>query len=72
MGRKSADRSGCFWGSLPLLGLGVLLAVIVLNGAGVGPEDASARRGSHRRARGLAHGDEIVVSVRTAVPSPLR
>jgi zinc transporter, ZIP family len=58
-------------GLLPLLGLGVLLAFVVLNGAGVGREDAPPVEDLSVQRVALPTGSEFVLSVRNGGPQPV-
>jgi len=58
-------------GLLPLLGLGVLLAFIVLNGAGVGREDAPPVEDLNVERVALPTRYEFVLSVRNGGPEPV-
>jgi ZIP family zinc transporter len=67
-------RRGPGWvllGLLPLLGLGVLLAFIVLNGAGVGREDAPPVEDISVGRVALPTEAEFVLSVRNGGPEPV-
>ena len=78
MGREAGtgrEAGGAVWvllGLLPLMGLGVLLALIVLNGAGVGREDAPPVEDLSVQRVALPTEDEFVLSVRNGGPSPSR
>src|SRR3712207_3354983 len=56
---------------VPLLGLGVLLALIVLNGAGVGREDAPPVEDLSVQRVALPTRHEFVLSVRNGGPEPV-
>jgi ZIP family zinc transporter len=58
-------------GLVPLLGLGVLLALIVLNGAGVGREDVPPIEDLSVQRVALPTEYEIVLSVRNGGPEPV-
>jgi hypothetical protein len=58
-------------GLLPLLGLGVLLAFIVLHGAGVGREDAPPVEDLTVQRVALPTRYEFVLSVRNGGPEPV-
>ena len=73
MGKKNNGR-GPVWvllGLLPLLGLGVLLALITLNGAGIGREDVPPVEDLTVSRVALPTENEIVVHVRNGGPDPV-
>jgi zinc transporter, ZIP family len=73
-GTTSSSR-GPGWvllGLVPLLGLGVLLALIVLNGAGVGRGDAPPVEDLSVQHVALPTEHEFVLSVRNGGPEPVR
>src|SRR5918998_58976 len=68
------NERGAGWvllGLVPLLGLGVLLAFIVLNGAGVGREDAPPVEDLSVRRVALPTEHEFVLEVRNGGPEPV-
>src|SRR5918992_5009689 len=68
------EERGPVWvllGLLPLLGLGVLLALIVLNGAGVERDDLPPAEDLSVQRVSLPTGYEFVLSVRNGSPEPV-
>ena len=68
------NERGAGWvllGLVPLLGLGVLLAFIVLNGAGVGREDAPPVEDLSVQRVSLPTENEFVLAVRNGGPEPV-
>jgi zinc transporter, ZIP family len=73
MGKKDRGR-GPIWvllGLLPLLGLGVLLALITLNGAGIGREDVPPVEDLTATRVVLPTENELVVHVTNGGPDPV-
>src|SRR5918993_1855353 len=69
------NERGAGWvllGLVPLLGLGVLLAFIVLNGAGVGRQDAPPVEDLSVQRVALPTESEFVLSVRNGGPQPVK
>src|ERR671910_2043553 len=69
------NERGPVWvllGLLPLLGLGVLLAFIVLNGAGVGRQDAPPVEDLSVQRVALPTENEFVLTVRNGGPQPVK
>src|ERR687895_1185897 len=71
MEREGRGPGWVLLGLLPLLGLGVLLAFIVLNGAGVGREDAPPVEDLSVQRVALPTRYEFVLSVRNGGPEPV-
>jgi ZIP family zinc transporter len=71
MEREGRGPGWVLLGLLPLLGLGVLLAFIVLNGAGVGREDAPPVEDLTVQRVALPTRYEFVLSVRNGGPEPV-
>jgi zinc transporter ZupT len=71
MEREGRGPGWVLLGLLPLLGLGVLLAFIVLNGAGVGREDAPPVEDLTVQRVSLPTRYEFVLSVRNGGPEPV-
>lgn len=74
LGQKMVGRRGPAWvllGLLPLLGLGVLLAVIVVNGAGIGREDVPPVEDLTATQVALPTPNEVVVHVTNGGPDPV-
>jgi zinc transporter, ZIP family len=71
MGREGRGPGWILLGLLPLLGLGVLLAFIVLNGAGVGRQDAPPVEDLSVQRVALPTEYEFVLSVRNGGPEPV-
>jgi zinc transporter, ZIP family len=71
MGREGRGPGWVLLGLLPLLGLGVLLAFIVLNGAGVGRQDAPPVEDLSVQRVALPTEYEFVLSVRNGGPQPV-
>jgi zinc transporter ZupT len=70
-----SNERGAGWvvlGLVPLLGLGVLLAFVVLNGAGVGREDAPPVEDLSVQRVALPTENEFVLDVRNGGPEPVR
>ena len=71
---ETGERRGAGWvllGLLPLLGLGVLLALITLNGAGIGREDVPPVEDLSATRVVLPTENEIVVHVTNGGPDPV-
>ena len=71
MEREGRGPGWVLLGLLPLLGLGVLLALIVLNGAGVGRKDAPPIEDLSVQRVALPTHYEFVLSVRNGGPEPV-
>ena len=71
MEREGRGPGWVLLGLLPLLGLGVLLAFIVLNGAGVGRGDAPPVEDLSVQRVALPTEYELVLSVRNSGPEPV-
>ena len=71
MGREERGPGWIFLGLLPLLGLGVLLALIVLNGAGVERDDLPPAEDLSVQRVSLPTEYEFVLSVRNGGPEPV-
>src|SRR5215218_10278512 len=71
MEREGRGPGWVLLGLLPLLGLGVLLAFIVLNGAGVGRQDAPPVEDLSVQRVALPTPYELVLSVRNGGPQPV-
>ena len=71
MEREGRGPGWVLLGLLPLLGLGVLLAFIVLNGAGVGRQDAPPVEDLSVQRVALPTPYEFVLSVRNGGPQPV-
>ena len=71
MGREGRGPGWVLLGLLPLLGLGVLLAFIVLSGAGVGRQDAPPVEDLSVGRVTLPTEGEFVLSVRNGGPEPV-
>ncbi|MDP9478421.1 MAG: metal transporter [Actinomycetota bacterium] len=71
MGREGRGPGWVLLGLLPLLGLGVLLAFIVLNGAGVSREDAPPVEDLTVGRVALPTENEFVLSVTNGGPDPV-
>jgi ZIP family zinc transporter len=71
MGKNERGPGWVLLGLLPLLGLGVLLAFIVLNGAGVGREGVPPVEDLSVQRVALPTGGEFVLSVRNGGPEPV-
>jgi ZIP family zinc transporter len=71
MGKNERGPGWVLLGLLPLLGLGVLLAFIVLSGAGVGREDAPPVEDLSVQRVTLPTENEFVLSVRNGGPEPV-
>ena len=72
MGREGRGPGWILLGLLPLLGLGVLLAVIVLNGAGVGRQDAPPVEDLSVQRVALPTESEFVLTVRNGGTQPVK
>jgi zinc transporter, ZIP family len=72
MGREGRGPVWILLGLLPLLGLGVLLAFIVLNGAGVGRQDAPPVEDLSVQRVALPTENEFVLTVRNGGPQPVK
>ena len=72
MGREERGPGWIFLGLLPLLGLGVLLALIVLNGAGVGRQDAPPVEDLSVQRVALPTESEFVLTVRNGGTQPVK
>jgi ZIP family zinc transporter len=72
MGREERGPVWILLGLLPLLGLGVLLAVIVLNGAGVGRQDAPPVEDLSVQRVALPTESEFVLTVRNGGTQPVK
>ncbi|MGH3106845.1 MAG: ZIP family metal transporter [Rubrobacteraceae bacterium] len=72
MGREGRGPVWILLGLLPLLGLGVLLAVIVLNGAGVGRQDAPPVEDLSVQRVALPTESEFVLTVRNGGTQPVK
>src|SRR5687768_1001713 len=72
MGRNERGAGWVLLGLVPLLGLGVLLAFIVLNGAGVGREDAPPVEDLSVQRVALPTENEFVLTVRNGGPQPVK
>jgi zinc transporter, ZIP family len=71
MGRNERGAGWVLLGLVPLLGLGVLLAFVVLNGAGVGREDAPPVEDLSIQRVALPTENEFVLEVRNGGPEPV-
>lgn len=71
MGKSERGAGWVLLGLVPLLGLGVLLAFIVLNGAGVGREDAPPVEDLSVQRVALPTENEFVLEVRNGGPEPV-
>ena len=71
MGREERGPGWIFLGLLPLLGLGVLLALIVLNGAGVERDDLPPAEELSVQRVSLPTEYEFVLDVRNGGPDPI-
>ena len=71
MGRENRGPAWVLLGLLPLLGLGVLLALIVSNGVGVGRSDAPPVEDLTVGRVTLPTKNELVVHVQNGGPSPV-
>src|SRR5687768_5649892 len=71
MGRNERGAGWVLLGLVPLLGLGVLLAIVVLNGAGVGREDAPPVEDLSIQRVALPTENEFVLEVRNGGPEPV-
>ena len=71
MEREGRGPGWVLLGLLPLLGLGVLLAFIVLNGAGVSRQDAPPVEDLSVQRVALPTEYEFVLSVRNGGPEPV-
>src|SRR5918994_2728858 len=71
MAREGRGRGWILWGPLPLLGLGVLLALIVLNGAGVERADLPPAEDLSVQRVALPTEYEFVLNVRNGGPEPV-
>src|SRR3712207_277677 len=71
MGKNERGAGWIFLGLVPLLGLGVLLAFVVINGAGVGREDAPPVEDLSVQRVALPTENEIVLDVRNGGPEPV-
>jgi zinc transporter, ZIP family len=72
MGREGRGPVWILLGLLPLLGLGVLLAYIVLNGAGVGRQDAPPVEDLSVQRVALPTESEFVLTVRNGGTQPVK
>jgi zinc transporter, ZIP family len=72
MGREGRGPVWILLGLLPLLGLGVLLAFIVLNGAGVGRQDAPPVEDLSVQRVALPTENEFVLTVRNGGTQPVK
>jgi zinc transporter, ZIP family len=72
MGREGRGPVWILRGLLPLLGLGVLLAFIVLNGAGVGRQDAPPVEDLSVQRVALPTESEFVLTVRNGGTQPVK
>jgi ZIP family zinc transporter len=72
MGREGRGPVWILLGLLPLLGLGVLLAFIVLNGAGVGRQDAPPVEDLSVQRVALPTESEFVLTVRNGGTQPVK
>lgn len=72
MGREGRGPGWILLGLLPLLGLGVLLAFIVLNGAGVGRQDAPPVEDLSVQRVALPTESEFVLTVRNGGTQPVK
>jgi zinc transporter, ZIP family len=72
LGREGRGPGWILLGLLPLLGLGVLLAVIVLNGAGVGRQDAPPVEDLSVQRVALPTESEFVLTVRNGGTQPVK
>jgi ZIP family zinc transporter len=72
MGREGRGPGWILLGLLPLLGLGVLLAFIVLNGAGVGRQDAPPVEDLSVQRVALPTEYEFVLTVRNGGTQPVK
>jgi zinc transporter, ZIP family len=71
MGKNERGPGWVLLGLVPLLGLGALLALIVLNGAGVGREDIPPVEDLSVQRVALPTEHEFVLSVRNGGPEPV-
>jgi ZIP family zinc transporter len=71
MARNERGAGWVLLGLVPLLGLGVLLAFVVLNGAGVGREDAPPVEDLSVQRVALPTEHEFVLEVRNGGPEPV-
>ncbi len=71
MGRNERGAGWVLLGLVPLLSLGVLLAFVVLNGAGVGREDAPPVEDLSIQRVALPTQNEFVLDVRNGGPEPV-
>jgi ZIP family zinc transporter len=71
MGSNERGAGWVLLGLVPLLGLGVLLAFVVLNGAGVGREDAPPVEDLSIQRVALPTENEFVLEVRNGGPEPV-
>jgi ZIP family zinc transporter len=71
MDKNERGAGWIFLGLVPLLGLGVLLAFVVINGAGVGREDAPPVEDLSVQRVALPTENEFVLDVRNGGPEPV-